>query len=161
MSKMKAADDPKAAFEEYVSILETAILRTEPLSQRARVLTSLQRFAERAIRATSSVANDEPGYRRVSQMLEVREMVRREQAWIDSLLKDEIFEPAHEDLLLLYKMMLAVTESTTVVAVGFIGSDKEGSAEGRWWAFRAGEVLAQTLGLVPELMALPEDRKAE
>jgi len=88
-------------------------------------------------------------------------MVRREQAWIDSLLKDEIFEPAHEDLLLLYKMMLAVTESTTIVAVGSVGSDKEGSAEGHWWAFRAGEVLAQTLGLVPELMALPEDRKTE
>lgn len=144
----------------YIAVLEDAITRAKPMSQRARVLTSLQRFAERAQR-TFDVRNQPtvPGFRLVAGMLEVRDMVRQEQAWIDSLLRDEEFSRDHEDLLLAYKMMLAVVESTTIISVGYIGSEKEDSDEAGWWGRRAGAVLMQTLALVPSLNELPEDRE--
>lgn len=144
----------------YVGVLEEAIATTEPLSQRARVLTSLQRFAERAKRALDLRGQSGvPGFRMVATMLEVRDMVRAEQSWVDALVREEAFSREHQDLLDMYKMLLAVVESTTMVSVGYIGSDKEASAEAGWWAKRAGAVLMETLSIVPALMALPEDKR--
>jgi len=147
-------------FSEYIFVLEEAIARAKPLSQRARVLTSLQRFAERAQRVFEVRKEpDVPGFRQVAVMLEVRDMVRQEEAWIASLLRDEEFPQEHEDLLLAYRMMLAVVESTTTVSIGYIGSEKEDSDEAGWWGRRAGAVLMETLALVPALNQLPEDRE--
>lgn len=123
------------------------------------MLTSLQRFAERAKRVQDVQGQSGvPGFRMVATMLEVRDMVRAEQSWVDSLVREEEFTRDHQDLLDMYKMLLAVVESTTILSVGYIGSDKEGSPEAGWWARRAGVVLMETLAIVPAIMALPEDK---
>lgn len=147
------------SLEYYISVLEDAIAKTQPMSQRARVFTSLQRFAERAVRVQEAArAMDGPGFRMVAPILELRDMARTEQSWVDALLRDEEFSQDHTDRLLLYKMMLAVVESTTIMAVAYIGSDREDSEDATWWSHNAGVVMAKTLAVVPQMLALPEDR---
>ena len=139
-------------------MVEQALERTEPMSLRARVLTTLLRFAERGERVFASIKANELPYIQIANVIEVRDMTRKEQQWVTGLLRDEVPPPEVEKRLLLYRQMLAVTEAASMMALAYIGSDKEDSPEAQWWARRAGALVPTLLGVAPEMMALPADK---
>ena len=145
----------------YREVVEQALERTEPMSLRARVLTTMLRFAERGERMLASIAAKELPYLQFAIVLDIRDMARREQQWVTDLLRDEVPTPEVEQRLVLYRQVQAMVEATSMMAVAYVGSDREDSAEAGWWGHRAGQLVPTILGLAPEMMALPSDKAPE
>jgi hypothetical protein len=144
--------------QRYREVVEEALERTEPMSLRARVFATLLRFAERGERMLESLRAKELPYMQIAIVIEVRDMARKEQQWVTDLLRDESPSAEIEKRLLLYRQIQAVTEATSMIAIAYIGSDKEDSAEALWWARRAGALVPTLLGIAPEMLALPSDK---
>lgn len=145
--------------DEMIQALELTIADSEPMSQRARVLTSMQRFVERGQRVLQSRERREPPLRQVAVVLELRDMARTEQTWIDSLMREEVFGDDHRDVLHFYKAHLAQVEATSMMSVAYIDTDKETTEEAGWWAETAGAQVVKTIALVEHLIGLPEQRR--
>jgi hypothetical protein len=138
----------------YIAVLGAKVAEGRPMSMRTNVLSSLQRITERAQRFLA--APDDTPLRRLGIALELRDLSRSEQQWVDALLRDETPEQGVIDLLHLYKSRLAVLEATTMIAMAYVGSDREDDDEAGWWAHRAGEVIMEVASLAPALMELPD-----
>lgn len=151
-------DDTRPTLKQYREMIERHLARTEPMSLRARVLTTLLRFLDRGEGMTESIAAKELPYRQLAIVIEVRDMARREQQWVTDILRDQTPPPEVEKRLLLYRQVQAATEATSMMALAYIGSDREDSDDAQWWAHRAGELVPTLLGLAGEMLELPADK---
>jgi hypothetical protein len=77
--------DTTSVLDEFIAACESRLTTTAALSPRARVLTSLIRFADRAKSMVEAVEAREPGVRLLAAILDFRDMARREQSWIDEI----------------------------------------------------------------------------
>jgi len=96
--------------------------------------------------------------RNVAGMLRCRDMARTEQLAIDGWLEDERLSASERDILYFYKFHLARIESTTMNAIGYVGTDREGDdATGGWWGEQSGKAIMELIGVGPQLFKLPSD----
>jgi hypothetical protein len=139
--------------------LQTAIQHVleglAPGSSKARILTTMLRMAERGERALRLRAPGIPPLRLIAAMIELRDLAREEQAWIDGLLARQRLAEQETDPLLFYKAHLVQLETATDISVAYIGSDREGGEEANWWTLRAAHLLIEVLALAPMLAAAP------
>lgn len=45
-----------------------------------------------------------------------------------------------------------------MMALAYVGSDRENNEDARWWSFRAGQLVPTLLSVAPDVMDLPSDK---
>jgi len=143
--------------QEMIDTLDLVIAQSEAGSVRARAVASLQRFSERGQRVLQAQAAGAKPLRILATAIELRDLSREEERWIDDVVASNALSPTQIDVLLFYKAHLVQIETTTEMAIAFVSSDKE-NEDGVWWARRSGELIGETIALAPTLVGLPSKR---
>lgn len=154
---MTSDTDMEDTLQELIETLELVLTRSEAGSIRARAVASLQRFSERGQRVLRAQATGAKPLHLLAVAIELRDLSRDEERWIDEVLASHQLSPAQIDVLLFYKAHLVQIETTTEMAIAFVSSDKE-DEDGVWWARRAGELIGETIALAPTFIELPSER---
>ena len=150
-----------SSLQAMVDVLEQVLVGAAPTSLRWRVLLSLQRFSERGVRVLRFRAAGAPPIRSIAAMIEMRDLVRQEERWLRSEMAKVDLSPNQTDTLEFYRAHLVQVGITSELAMAYVGSDREDSADAQWWARRAGELVGETIALAPMMLSLPTDNAAE
>lgn len=143
--------------QDMMDTLDLVLAKSEAGSIRARAVASLHRFAERGQRVLQAQAAGVKPLRVLASAMELRDLSREEERWIDEVLASNPLSPPQIEVLLFYKAHLVQIETTTEMAIAYVGSDKENET-GVWWARRSGELIGETIALAPTLVTLPSER---
>lgn len=135
--------------DETLGNLQIALDACEPMTPRAHVIATMMRFVEAANIALAET--DGPPVRRLEQLIAVRDVARYEQDWVREFLREEMPTQDMLDTLNYYHVHLAQIESATMIAVAYVGTDREQGDEASWWARTAGEL---TMQFVPDMAPL-------
>ena len=150
------AEEARSALENMRAILQQALDLSVPLSPRAHVLAALDRIAERALKVLDRVDDPDAGIDQLATVLELRDLAREEQRWVDSLFRDETPEEAHRQVLIIFKVVMSQIEAASMNAIALAGSNRQ--AESAWWATRAGELAAKAMSVATGAFGLPDGR---
>jgi hypothetical protein len=151
--------DPEADFDatELLNNLEYVIARTVHMTPRARVLTTLVRMVQAYDHMVEARNGPAAGVRMIAIILEIRDMARAEQAYVDGLFRDDTPPEAVANALRFVKGQFAIIEAATMNAIAYIGSDRQESQEATWWATWAGEAVGLACAHVIDVaLELPE-----
>jgi len=141
-----------------IGVMEVSLKTTAANSPRMKAIDSLIRFCRNAIAVLDRQDMGDLPLRTVAIVLEARDQARAEQRWIDEWIAFEKLDQGVLDAVQFYKMQLARVEATSMVAISFIGTDREADpATGGWWSQIAGKAVVDVIGVAPMLVALPED----
>jgi hypothetical protein len=149
-------DGMEATLQEMIETLDLVLSQSAPGSIRARGVASLQRFSERGQRLLRVQAAGAKPLRVLAAGIELRDLAREEERWIEQVLASHSLSSTQVDVLLFYKAHLVQIGITTEMAIAYVGSERE-EPDGLWWAQRAGALIGDTIGLAPMLIELPSD----
>jgi hypothetical protein len=110
----------QVAFDEMITPLDQGLALADPDSPRARVFASLQRSAERRRLVLQMSAPGARPIRLIAVMVEMRDLVRREQHWIGEIVMAGVVSPEQLDLLQFYKGHLVRVEIASGMAIASV-----------------------------------------
>lgn len=146
------------AFDDMIAQLNEVLQASEPLSPRAHVVATMIRFAE-AGRQVMSTRDDGPPVRRIAVILAVRDIARQEQDWVRGFLREETPSQEVLDSLHFYHARLAQIESISMMAIAYIGTDREQSEDASWLASTSGALTGDFISdLAEHIAVLPSPR---
>ena len=125
-----------------------------PLTLRTHALATLGTVEERTARVFTELEaeSESSGLRLLATLLELRDIAREEQRWVDAVFREHVLDDQAMRTLQGYKIIFAGIEYCTSGAAAWGDTDR-GNAE----AGRSGELTAQLLELRPDLEALPDE----
>lgn len=132
---------------------------TDPDSVRARGLHGVLRLCEVGGWVLMAAERGEVPLRLLSRSLELRDLAKEEQRWIDSIERATQLDDGQLDVLQLYKARWAQLEVSTGMAIAYVGTDREEGDEASWWANRAGATIGDLVAMAPSLGTLPGSRR--
>ncbi len=141
-----------------IAQLNEVLQASEPLSARAHVVATMIRFLE-AGRQVMSTRDEGPPVRRIAMILAVRDVARQEQDWVRAFLREETPSQNVLDTLHFYHARLAQIESISMMAIAYVGTDREQSDEASWLASTSGSLTVDFVAdLAEQIAVLPSPR---
>jgi hypothetical protein len=123
-----------------------------------KLLVSLQRVADQARAIYERVQAGGLPLHNLAAILQIRDLARGEQRWIDEWLREADLDQSTLDAIHYYKVRLAQVEAVQMMAIAYVGTDREADPDtGAWWAHQAGATTAGLMEVLPVAMELPED----